>query len=316
MSSKTSRNKQGKPPQKRPFWTTHRAIVGRTLRELAATPIATGVTLFVIAVALLFPALLYLISLNLMSSVGESTSNARLNVYLEVGLTAVETSEVSDYLLTIEGIDSVEVITAQEGLEAFSANGDLGDVLLSLPQNPLPPSLVVTVGQGALENIDDLINGLADVEGVDNIQFDRLWLQRVQAIAELLQSLGSLLGVLVLFGLVAIIGNTVKLAMTNKQQEIRVIKLIGGTNAYVARPLLYRGALLGLGGALVASLVLGLLTLVLGGPVAQLSELYSSQFQLSGLGFSGNLLLIVVGGGTGWIAALLTIYRNISTIEP
>lgn len=316
MSSKTSRNKQSKPPQQSQFWTTHRAIVGSTLRELAATPIATGVTLFVIAVALLFPALLYVISLNLMSSVGESTSNARLNAYLEIGLSAAETAEVSDYLLTLEGVASVEIITAQEGLEAFSANGDLGDVLLSLPQNPLPPSLVVTVEQGALENIDNLVNRLADVEGVDNIQFDRLWLQRVQAIAELLQSLGSLLGVLVLFGLVAIIGNTVKLAMTNKQQEIRVIKLIGGTNAYVARPLLYRGALLGLGGALVASLVLGLLTLGLGGPVAQLSELYSSQFQLSGLGFTGNLLLIVVGGGTGWIAALLTIYRNISTIEP
>jgi cell division transport system permease protein len=316
MSSKNSRNQQSKPPRNGQFWSTHRAIVGSTIRELAATPVATGVTLFVIAVALLFPALLYLISLNLMSSVGESTSNARLDVYLQVGLPVAETVEVSNYLLTIEGIASVDVVTAQEGLEEFSANADLGDVLLSLPQNPLPPSLVVTVEQAALENIDNLVNQLADIEGVDNIQFDRLWLQRVQAIAELLRSLGSLLGALVLFGLVAIIGNTVKLAMTNKQQEIRVIKLIGGTNAYVARPLLYRGALLGLGGALVASLVLGLLTLRLGGPVAQLSALYSSQFQLSGLGLTGNLLLIVIGGCTGWFAALLTIYRNISTIEP
>ena len=313
------RDQQRKPKTNAPIsrrLSEHRQIARQCLAELAATPLATALTALVIAIALVFPGLLYLTSTNLAASLGDVSNNNRLTVYLQVGLPEASIQEVGDHLLSVHLIESVELVSPQAGLEEFSANAGLGDLLQALPENPLPASFIVTPVAATLEEIETLSGTLGTLDGVDSVQFDRLWLQRMQALSGLLEGLGTVLLVLVLFGVVTIIGNTVKLAIANRVQEIRVIKLIGGTDAFVARPFLYSGAIIGLFGAFISCLLLTALALLLGGYVNALSRLYGGEFQLAALGPGEALVLLLLGAGTGWLAALLSSYRNIAAIEP
>lgn len=294
----------------------HKQVAFACLGEMASTPVASMFTALVIAVALVFPGLLYLISANITASLGEVNTNSQLTVYLEVGLTEERIQQVSERLHSMNELESIVMISADEGLREFSAHSGLADLLLALPENPLPASFLVTPDTGALSQIEALTLRLEELEGVDSVQFDQLWLQRLQALSDLMDTLGSVLLLLVLFGVFAIIGNTVKLSIAHRQQEIRVIKLVGGTDAFVARPFLYTGTLLGLAGALLACLILGLLGLLMAGSVNALGQLYGSEFRFSGLRPFLSILLLAMGAGTGWIAALFSSYRNIAAIDP
>lgn len=300
----------------RSLYLGHRKIARACLAELLASPIATGITSLVIAFALLFPALLYLVSLNISASLGDINAQARASVYLDVGLNEAEAREVSDRLQISYGLNTVVQVPPEQALEEFSENADLGDLLSSLPINPLPYTLLLTLDSNALGGVEALMSDIASEPGVESVQFDLLWLQRVQGIAGVVSRLGLVLLLVVLAGLVAIVGNTIKLAVAQRQQEIRVIKLIGGSSSFIARPFLYRGTFLGLSGALLACLLLSGLLWTISGPVQSLSQLYSGEFELATPTPFEYLSLLLLGTGTGWVAAFLSSWRNIAAIEP
>jgi len=311
-----STNKKTRPGKLAILIDSHRKIARSCVQDLLASPVATAVTTLVIAFALIFPALLYLLSLNLNASLGQDYGPARFSVFLQNSLSDAEAREVSDRLQTLPAITSMTLIAPEQALEDFSENAELGDLLLTLPENPLPYTLVLTLDPDALEDIEGLRQNIEMEPGVESVQFDLLWLQRVQGFASLLNRLGLVLLVVVIAGLVAIVGNTIKLAVASRQQEIRVIKLVGGSDAFIARPFLYRGALLGLGGAVLACLLISVLLLALAGPVDALSQLYGGEFRLVSLTPLGYLGLLLLGSATGWIAAFISSWRNIAAIEP
>lgn len=83
--------------------------------------------------------------------------------------------------------------------------------------------------------------------------------------------------------LLLVIGNTIRLHIENRRIEIEVIKLVGGTDAYVRRPFLYMGALYGLGAGLLAWGILAFGLNWLNEAVVGLSGLYGSDFALGGV---------------------------------
>jgi cell division transport system permease protein len=102
----------------------------------------------------------------------------------------------------------------------------------------------------------------------------------------------------------------------NRRDEIVIIKLIGGTDAFVRRPFLYSGFLQGLVGAVVAwVLIAGCLSL-LGGPGDEVSRLYGTEFRLVGLPLRDALLVLLCGGLLGWVASRWAVGRHLSRIEP
>jgi cell division transport system permease protein len=101
---------------------------------------------------------------------------------------------------------------------------------------------------------------------------------------DIARRLAMLAAVLLAAGVLVIVGNTIRLDIQNRRDEIEVIKLIGGTDGFIRRPLLYSGFWYGLGGGLTALLVVLLGLLVLSGPVERLAGLYGSGFRPMGLG--------------------------------
>jgi cell division transport system permease protein len=115
---------------------------------------------------------------------------------------------------------------------------------------------------------------------------------------------------------IVIVGNTIRLDIQNRRQEIEVCKLIGATDAFVRRPFLYIGFWYGALGGLFALLLLGACLLLLGGPLARLASLYGAEF--GGFGLPPRAALAVVAGGVlaGWAGAWVAVARHLSAIEP
>ena len=112
------------------------------------------------------------------------------------------------------------------------------------------------------------------------------------------------------------IGNTIKLAVESRRDEILVVKLVGGTNAFVRRPFLYTGFWYGLGGGILAWLLVQFAIFWLAGPIGKLVLAYGSEYAISGLGFSGGTALVLGAALLGLIGAWLVVDRQIRNIEP
>ena len=188
-----------------------------------------------------------------------------------------------------------------------------------LDKNPLPAVFLVqpkSINTTDITHTQDLVTAIAGLNAVDEVQIDMLWMQRLLTITEISQKLVLAIGIALGVGVLLVIGNTIRLAIQSRRDEIIVVKLVGGTDAYVRRPFLYTGLLLGLLGAMMASLMLVTCVVWLGRSVNALADLYQSQFHVVGPGFSGILTLWMIGALIGVMGAWVAVMQHLREIEP
>lgn len=294
----------------------HQRIASGSARRLLQAPASSLITLFVVAVALLLPALLFGLNNNLASLLDGFQDNAQVTLYLQDGISETAGQEVSDNLLTRNDIDGAYYVSPSQALGEFSAASGLEDLLQEMIANPLPAAIVLSPADVSPRAVDELAAQLQELPEVDVVQVDSLWLQRLAAISNLVSVIGSVLTVIVILGLFFVVGNTIKLAIESRKAEIRVIKLIGGSDMYAARPFLYTGLLYGLGGGIMATLLQGIVLTTFNSNLEVLMQLYESNFQLRGFGFMSALFIVATGAAIGWVAALMASLRHIRAINP
>ena len=294
----------------------HRRIARGSASRLLQTPASSLVTLFVVAVALLLPALLFGLNSNLASLLAGFQDSAQVTLYLQDNVSVADGQKVSEGLLTRSDIEYAIYVSPSQALDEFGAASGLGDLLIEMTANPLPGAIVLTPADVSPLAVDELARQLQELSQVDVVQIDSLWLQRLAAISNLVSAIGSVLAVIVILGLFFVVGNTIKLAIENRKAEILVIKLVGGSDIYAARPFLYTGLLYGLGGGILATLLQGIVLATFNSNLEGLMQLYESGFQLRGFGLMSSLLIIVAGAAIGWAAALMASLRHIRAINP
>jgi len=294
----------------------HRSVAKTSLWRILKTPASSLMTSFVIAVSLLLPALLLGLNSNLAVVLSGFQNSAQITVYLEQGLPESSAIVVSDNLLTRADIINTRYISAEQALRDFGTASGLGQLSEELTENPLPAAIVITPQDPTPESVEALAQQLEEIPEATLVQVDSRWLQRLQAISDLVSIIGQILTLIVVLGLFFIVGNTIKLAIENRKDEIRVIKLVGGSNLFIARPFLYAGLFFGLAGGICASGLQAVVLLTFNSSLAELMLLYESSFELAGFGIINVLLLIFAGAVIGWSAAFLASFRHIRAINP
>lgn len=286
--------------------------------RLARAPFGTAFTVLVIAIALTLPTALGLLVAGVRQASGNFATAVDVTVYFRLGtpLDAVKQHAADEQGQA--GIASTTVITAEEGLERFRRNSGFGEALGALPNNPLPHVLVVqpTPEARSTKDIAALKQRLSEWKDAEIVQVDTDWIQRLDAVLDLVRRV--LIGSALLLGaaVIAVISNTVRLEILNRRAEIEVTKLVGGSNAFVRRPFLYMGALYGALGAAIASLLVLVGCFLLAGPVATLAQSYGSDFRIATPSLHQLVLLLLVGAGLGWIGAFFSAARHLARIEP
>lgn len=289
-----------------------------SLGRLAQRPLAALMTVGVIAVSLALPAAFYTALTNLdrvsrgWHDAGEAT------VFMELDAGTERARALANELEARDEVARARVKGPDEALAEFRRLSGFGEALDALDRNPLPAVLIVRpatrpAGDAAARA---WVEKLEAMPGVAFAQFDVTWLMRFNALLALAGRVVGVAGGLFALVVLLVVGNTIRLDIENRREEIEVHKLIGATDRFIRRPFLFTGfwygALGGAGAAVAVGVILGLL----GGPVARLAGTYESAFALQGLGLHGSLVLCGTGALIGLAGAWLAVGRHLARIEP
>ncbi len=287
------------------------------LGRLARQPFASLMTVLVIAVTLALPASMHLVIKNAQSISNNWENALDFSVYLKSNVALNDANQLVDLIKQRADVAQVTLISAQDALEEFKLASGFGNALDHLKTNPLPHTLVVRPSSANTElSLTLLHEELGNLPESDLVQIDTDWVQRFHAILDILRraiAIGAgLLGV----AIVVIIGNTIRLDIQNRSEEIEVTKLIGASNAFVRRPFLYSGLWYGLGGGLFALALVGYGLYALEQPVRRLAGLYNSAFTVLELDLSESFIIVGIGVLLGLAGSWLAAARHMRRIEP
>ena len=289
-----------------------------TLSDMWRQPLATLLTVMVIAISLTLPSVCYMVWKNVSQAATQWYPAPQLTVYLDKALDDTAAENVTAQLKQLDGVDKVNYLTREEALNEFRNWSGFGGSMDMLEQNPLPAVAIITPKLN-FQNSDTMANlrdRVAKVQGVDEVRMDDSWFARLAALTGLVGQIASMIGLLMVVAVFLVIGNSVRLSIFARRDTINVQKLIGATDGFILRPFLYGGALLGLGGAVLSLLLSEVLVLRLQSVVAQVATVFGTTFVLEGFSWDEGLLLLLIAAIIGWIAAWLATVQHLRRFTP
>lgn len=283
-----------------------------SLRQLARRPFGTALTIVVMGLALALPLAFYLLLVNvqhLATAVGDSQS---VNVFLKTDVASAGADSLAATLRARSDVAAVSVRTPQQGLTELAALQGFGDALHTLPDNPLPFVLLVEPRAGANRaQVETMVAAVRALPGVDLVQDNGQWRARLDALIALGRRVTVLLAVLLGAAAVLVIGNTVRLDIRSRANEIAVQQLIGASAGFVRRPYLYEGVWYGLASGLLAVLLVLLLEAVLAAPVRDLVASYANRLRFGGLPWTTLGVAWAIAIALGWLGAWVASTRHL-----
>jgi cell division transport system permease protein len=301
----------------RTYFLRHAQVALATLGNLVRAPVASVMTIAVIGITLALPTGLYLAIHNLERVTRGIDPGGQVSLFLKGDVSDSVAERLVGRVQKMRGVARVEYVSRAQALAEFRRLSGFGEALSAIDGNPLPAVIVVHPFAGTRPaELEGLVAQLRRLEPVDSAQLDLEWVRRLHAMLGIAQRATAMLAGLLGLAVLLTVGNTIRLAILNRLEEIEVIKLVGGTNGFIRRPFLYAGVIQGLLGAVTAWAILAAGRLVLNDPIRELSALYGSEFALTGLGLPATATLLAVGSLLGWLGSRVAVGRHLRAIEP
>ena len=320
-------NAQSQREQARPGFITliksyfirHAQVFFYSLGQISRTPVATLMTCMVIGIALALPTGLHTLLNNAQQLSGGWENTAQISVFLKKKVSESQAKKIKSDIQRWPGVISVHYISRKQALKEFQDLSGFGDALKALNANPLPSVLIVKPELTSTTNeqtTSKLLTKLRQLRQTDKAQLDMQWVRRLYAIMNIVERGVQILGFLLALAVLLVVGNTIRLAIQNRRKEIVVMKLIGGTDAFIRRPFLYTGFWYGLFGGLIAWLLVSFTMISISNPVEKLTTLYQNQFELNNISFTTTLLLLLISILLGLAGSWFAVGRHLREIEP
>ena len=284
-----------------------------SLGRILARPLASLLTLLVMALALAMPLLLFVLLENAQQLRGDMQDAGAISVFLKPNQDAAVAETLAKRLRARAGVASVVVKTPEQGLQEFRSQSGFADAMKVLHENPLPAVLIVTPRADASgADAPAVLAGSLGAEAeVDLVQYDAAWRQRLDAILGAATRVAEVLAGLLALAALLVVGNTVRLDILGRAEEISVMQLLGASSGFVRRPFLYTGLWYGAFSATLALAVIAAVELLLFGPLAALVASYDHRFAIHGMGWQPALATLALGAALGWLGAWLAASRHL-----
>ena len=288
------------------------ASLGRLLRK----PWATLLTVGVMAVALALPLGLWLVLGNMARLGGEVRESRDIAVFLKMDVDAAKAEAVAASLRARSDVAKVERVTPDQALEQLRARPDLAEAIDALGADAAQAALpsVLRVSPKGDELL--LADSLKTLPEAERVQHDAVWRERLDAWLRFGGRAVLVLAALLGLGALLVVGNTVRLDIQSRREEIGVLQLLGASDGFVRRPFLYLGAWYGLAAGALALGVLTVAWMALRQPLADLAAEYGSSFALRGLDPLPALCVLVGAGLLGWLGAGLVTGHYLRQTRP
>lgn len=295
----------------------HAWACATSLRALRTRPLGTALTVLVMGFALALPLAFYLLLANVQRLSGTLGESQAISVFLRPAADAGSAGALEKQLRARADISNVAVKTPQQGLAELASVQGFGEALQALPDNPLPFVLLVQPRADLTRaQIGALAADLRALPDVDAVQDNGAWRARLDAFIGLGRRITGLLAALLALAALGVIGNTVRLDIRSRTEEIVVQRLVGASAGFVRRPFLYEGVWYGLLAGLVAVALVIALEWGLAAPVRALAASYAGQLVFGGLPVPLLVLVPLAAALLGWLGAFLASTRHPAGAQP
>jgi cell division transport system permease protein len=294
----------------------HWRNLGATLGRLASTPLASLLNIGVIGIALALPLGLYVVLVNVQPFARDRAPVPQLSIFLATDAKPADAQAITARLKNHAGVKNHRFVPRDAALAELKARSGMADVIDSLNQNPLPDGFIVEARDGSAAALESLREEMKRWPKIAHVQLDSVWARRLDAVLRLGRLVLLLLAGVLAFALAAVTFNTIRLQVLTQREEIEVAKLIGATDAFIQRPFLYYGALLGLAGGLAAWLIVWGGLALLNSVLAELTQLYGASFWLRHLSFLDSVAVCLAAAALGWLGAALSLRRHLAAFDP
>lgn len=300
------------------YFTRHAQACIGSLGALARAPLASFMTIAVIGITLALPAAMVIAIDNVVELSSGWDGPGRISLFLKRDVSDTAADNLANLIRRRGEVAKVEIITREQAFDEFKKLSGFGDALEALERNPLPTVLVVHPASetSRAETLETLARELGKHDDVELAQLDLEWVRRLHAWLGVIERGVHIVGGLLAIAVLLIVGNTIRLAVLSRRDEIEVSKLVGANDAFIRRPFLYSGLAQGALGALFAWVLVQVCLWLLSGPVAELASLYGSSFALGGLDARNSGILLGAGAALGWVGARIAVGRHLRAIEP
>jgi len=275
-------------------------------------------TLLMIGLALALPGALYVLTHNL-ERLGEGwDQTAGISLFLKIHVDGNQAEALAGRLAKWPELEGMTLIPPEQALEELRAATGFAEAVEQLETNPLPFVLFLrpspTLADAA--SLEGLQESLAALPEADLVRMDTLWVRRFQSLVALGQRAALVLASGLAMGVLLVIGNTIRLEIENRRQEIVIMETVGATHAFIRRPFLWVGIWYGLLGGLLAWFLIFLARVLMQDSVSRLAALYQTEFSLEGL--SASALAILLGGSLllGLAGSWLSVTRHLAALRP
>ncbi len=287
-----------------------------SLGKIYQSPTTTIMTVAVIGITLSLPGGFYLFLKNIDAMSGEFRSSSQISLFLDLGVSEKRARALDREIAGMEEVLSTRFISREVSLEEFRQNSGFGKSIDTLSSNPLPHTIVVEPREADTFTVRNLVNRLQAMPEIEIAKLDTEWLERLYTIIEIARRSVVIITILFACAVLLIIGNTIRLDIQNRYQEIIVTKLIGATDSFIRRPFLYGGIWYGLLGGIISWLIVEIGILAIAGPLERLHLLYQSEISLISFSFIDFLLLIAASTLLGLAGSWIAVARHLNQIEP
>ncbi|HWT71044.1 MAG TPA: permease-like cell division protein FtsX [Oxalicibacterium sp.] len=302
-------------------WLRHHGFaLADACRHLRKAPGNFLLNVLVVAISLTLPFAGLTLLENVKPVAGQLAVQPEISVFLAIDTPRERASAIGGDIKRIaqEENNSVklEFVPREQALANLKNRTGLEDAIDTLGANPLPDAYILKMS--GLQSRDDarrtgaLAKKLQTVEGVETVQVDSAWVERLAALLQILQLILLFLAVTLGVVVVAVVFNTIRLQVMTQREEIEVSRLVGATDRFICRPFYYTGALLGLIAGSVALLAVLVVLQPLNTAIADFARLYASEFRLVPLDWLSIAILLVLSAVLGLFGALLSVRRYLS----
>src|SRR4029079_2031411 len=273
-------------------------------RLMNALSVATiAISLFVLGAFLT-------VASNLSEVVTRWSKKVQVTFYLQDGLEPTVRESLADRLRAHAAVESVAAVSRQEALERLRTPlRDLSTLPEDLGSNPFPASIEATLrpGHHGPDEVQALVKEFQDAPGVEGVEYDLLWIQRLATAIRLVRGVGALLGGILVLAGVFTISNIIRLTVYARQDELDIMRLVGATRAYVQGPFVLEGMIQGGLGGLVSVALLWVAFRLFAADALGASDLLGRTVVF----LPADLCLLIVAGGmaVGVVGSLVSLVR-------
>jgi len=300
------------------YFLQHFQQIFSSFSELWRTPFSTLMTILVLGISLSVPSVFHVLYKNTESISSQWDKASEISLFLKKDISSQRVQVLINKLSLYDEIETVTLITSHQALEEFKDISGFSKALTYLGENPLPDVLVVvpTAGSMNIAASKFLVAKLKREQNVDLVRIDLEWIEKLQTILSVAVDIVVAISALLLFSVLLVVINTIRLNILQQRPEIEVLKLVGATNRFIQRPYLYSGLWCGVLGGCVAWLFTYIAIESMESGITNLMDLYKVDFHITLLSFDELGVLIAASSFLGLFASYISVKQYLVKIEP